>query len=133
MFRSRFGRQRRGTTVGASGAAIDSAAGLSRACSTEREESVARPVTDIGTCPEDVGQVPRITRQRAGVYTVTDACGRQVGSIRGDHVIGFTAQYPDHLGRFGSLEEAKAAIRDAHQVRPAASPQPAETASRIAA
>lgn len=51
-----------------------------------------------------------VTAPRAGAYLVIDREGTQVGTVRGDYVIGFTARYYGLVRRFPDLDEAKAAI-----------------------
>lgn len=62
--------------------------------------------------PDESGLL--ITRQRAGLYVVSDASGQVVGRISGDYVVGFTATYHGASDLFGDLEAAKAAIAELH-------------------
>jgi hypothetical protein len=55
-----------------------------------------------------------ITRQRAGLYVISNASGEVVGRIFGDYVIGFTATYRGVSELFGDLESAKATIAQLH-------------------
>ena len=55
-----------------------------------------------------------ITRQRAGLYVLSDAEGQVVGRISGDYVVGFTASYRGTSGLFADLEAAKATIAELH-------------------
>ena len=55
-----------------------------------------------------------ITRQRAGLYVLSDASGQVVGRISGDYVVGFTASYRGTSGLFADLEAAKATIAELH-------------------
>ncbi|GEM_PF-5084259 len=54
--------------------------------------------------------LPRITRVQGGRYVITDGAGRQIGTIRGDYVIGFTVTCWDSQRRFSDLDQASAAI-----------------------
>lgn len=54
--------------------------------------------------------LPRITRVQGGRYVITDSAGHQIGTIRGDYVIGFTVTCWDSQRRFSDLEQALAAI-----------------------
>ena len=55
-----------------------------------------------------------ITRQRAGLYVLSDASGQVVGRISGDYVVGFTASYRGTSELFADLETAKATIAELH-------------------
>jgi hypothetical protein len=55
-----------------------------------------------------------ITRQRAGLYVLSDASGQVVGRISGDYVVGFTATYHGTSEVFADLETAKATIAELH-------------------
>ena len=55
-----------------------------------------------------------ITRQRAGLYVLSDASGQVVGRISGDYVVGFTATYRGASELFEDLETAKATIAELH-------------------
>lgn len=55
-----------------------------------------------------------ITRQRAGLYVLSDASGQVVGRISGDYVVGFTATYRGTSELFADLETAKATIAELH-------------------
>ena len=55
-----------------------------------------------------------ITRQRAGLYVLSDASGQVVGHISGDYVVGFTADYRGASDLFEDLETAKATIAELH-------------------
>ncbi|MDF2143723.1 hypothetical protein [Knoellia sp. p5-6-4] len=55
-----------------------------------------------------------ITRQRAGLYVLSDASGQVVGRISGDYVVGFTAEYRGASELYEDLEEAKATIAELH-------------------
>lgn len=55
-----------------------------------------------------------ITRQRAGLYVLSDASGQVVGRISGDYVVGFTAYYHGASELFDDLETAKATIAELH-------------------
>jgi hypothetical protein len=53
----------------------------------------------------------RVVVRRSGVYAVIDgAAGPQIGTIRGDYVIGFTVSCWDQRRWFPDLDQAKAAI-----------------------
>ncbi|MDQ6715591.1 MAG: hypothetical protein M3Z83_05740 [Actinomycetota bacterium] len=54
--------------------------------------------------------MPRLTSTRAGLYVITDAQDREIGTVYGDYVIGFTVSCWDLRWRFKDLEEVKAAI-----------------------
>jgi hypothetical protein len=58
-----------------------------------------------------------VTSRRAGMYVLTDGTGRQVGTIRGDYVIGFTARYFGLTRWFTDLDHAKTAIAEEHSER----------------
>jgi hypothetical protein len=55
-----------------------------------------------------------ITRQRAGLYVLSDASGRVLGRIFGDYVVGFTASYKGTSEFFEDLETAKATVAELH-------------------
>jgi hypothetical protein len=55
-----------------------------------------------------------ITRQRAGLYVLSDVSGQVVGRISGDYVVGFTAEYRGTSELFEDLEDAKATIAELH-------------------
>ena len=55
-----------------------------------------------------------ITRQRAGLYVLSDATGQVVGRISGDYVVGFTATYHGTSELFADLETAKSTIAELH-------------------
>ena len=55
-----------------------------------------------------------ITRQRAGLYVLSDPSGQVVGRISGDYVVGFTAYYRGASELFDDLETAKATIAELH-------------------
>jgi hypothetical protein len=55
-----------------------------------------------------------ITRQRAGLYVLSDTNGTVVGSIFGDYVIGFTVTYGDVSEFCHDPETAKAMVAELH-------------------
>ena len=52
----------------------------------------------------------QISRARAGRYTIADETGRQIGTILGDHVIGYTVRTGDRSWRFRELDTVRQAL-----------------------
>lgn len=52
----------------------------------------------------------QISRARAGRYTIADEAGRSVGTIWGDHVIGYTVRTEDRTWRFRDLDTVRQAL-----------------------
>ena len=52
----------------------------------------------------------QISRTRAGRYTIADEAGRQIGTILGDHVIGYTVRTGGRTWRFRDLDAVRQAL-----------------------
>jgi hypothetical protein len=52
----------------------------------------------------------QISRTRAGRYSIADETGRHIGTILGDHVIGYTVRTGDRSWRFRDLDVVRQAL-----------------------
>ncbi len=52
-----------------------------------------------------------ISRTRPGRYSIADEAGRQIGTIMGDHVIGYTVRTGDRSWRFRDLDAVRQALQ----------------------
>jgi hypothetical protein len=77
--------------------------------------SVLEPAASTGECNDAQASHNqrgpfRVNRVRPGRYSIADEAGRPMGTIFGDHVIGYTVRTGDRTWRFRDLDAVRQAL-----------------------